>query len=138
MLEKDQEFLPTNPDLANILDRTDFYLENFHFWDLFRSQLSGFPVSQMSEFPDSQISRFADFQMPPPDPDELSDFNLAPLPMPPQTTPVTAKLVRIFMHAECCRLGGYDVVVVLQLCYLCHLGICRVVNVPSKHYTACH
>ena len=26
-------FFPTNPDLADILGRTDFDLENFYFWD---------------------------------------------------------------------------------------------------------
>ena len=29
------EFIPTNPDLADILGRTDFDFENFHFLDFF-------------------------------------------------------------------------------------------------------
>ena len=42
-------FFPTNPDLADILGRTDFYFEIFFvtFW-----------------IPNSQISRSADFQVP--------------------------------------------------------------------------
>ena len=41
-------FFPTNPDLADILGRTDFDFENFHFWD------PKFPDFQV---PDFQISR---------------------------------------------------------------------------------
>ena len=45
-----EDFFPTNPDLANILGRTDFNFENFDFlilrtpdfW-ISRSQNSGFP-----------------------------------------------------------------------------------------------
>ena len=32
-------FFPTNPDLADILGRTDFDFENFYFLDFFGSQL---------------------------------------------------------------------------------------------------
>ena len=32
---------PANPDLADILGRTDFDFENFYFWDFFGSQISG-------------------------------------------------------------------------------------------------
>ena len=34
-------FFPTNPDLADILGRTDFDFENFYFFDFFGSQISG-------------------------------------------------------------------------------------------------
>ena len=34
-------FFPTNPDLADILGRTDFDFENFYFLDFFGSQISG-------------------------------------------------------------------------------------------------
>ena len=34
-----EEFFPTNPDLADILSRTDFDFENLYFWDFFGSQL---------------------------------------------------------------------------------------------------
>ena len=30
-----EDFFPTNPDLADILDRTDFDFENLYFFDLF-------------------------------------------------------------------------------------------------------
>ena len=33
-------FFPTNPDLADILGRTDFDFENFYFFDLFGFQIS--------------------------------------------------------------------------------------------------
>ena len=32
---------PANPDLANILGRTDFDFENFYFWDFLGSQIFG-------------------------------------------------------------------------------------------------
>ena len=70
-------FFPTNPDFADILDRTALNLEKSDF--LFVGpQLSGFPGPQIStfldlqapdlqisRFPNSQISRFPDFQTPP-------------------------------------------------------------------------
>ena len=34
-----KDFFPTNPDLADILGRTDFDFENFYFLDLLGSQL---------------------------------------------------------------------------------------------------
>ena len=34
-------FFPTNPDLADILGRTDLDFENFYFLDFFGSQISG-------------------------------------------------------------------------------------------------
>ena len=36
-----EDFFPTDPDLADILGRSDFDFENFHFWDFFGSQISG-------------------------------------------------------------------------------------------------
>ena len=83
---------PANPDLADILGRTDLNFQNFQFvffcipnvW-IFRSpilQISKFPGPQISKFP---VSKFPDFQTPPPapPPDELSDPNLTPLPTHP-------------------------------------------------------
>ena len=61
-------FSPTNPDLADILGRTDLNFENFYFFDFLD--------------PNSQISRFPDFQTPPLT-DEPSDPNLTPLPTHP-------------------------------------------------------
>ena len=51
---------PTNPDLANILGRTDFNFENFHFFPFFGPQISGFPGPQISKFPDFQVPSFPD------------------------------------------------------------------------------
>ena len=101
-------FLP-NPDLADILSRTDLNFEIFYFFLIFwtphfwisRSpdlQISGFPSPQISKFPDSQISRFPDFQTPPPPPpplDELSDPNLTPLPTHPGMKYVARALAAI-------------------------------------------
>ena len=38
-----EDFFPTNPDLADILGRTDFDFENFYFLDFLGSQL-GLPA----------------------------------------------------------------------------------------------
>ena len=82
-------FFPRNPDLADILGRTDLILRIFwtqHFWiskspDL---QISGFPSPQICKFPDFHVPKFPDFQTPPsPALDEFSDPNLNPLPTHP-------------------------------------------------------
>ena len=39
-------FFLTNPDLADILGRTDLDFENFHFWYFFASQISRFQISK--------------------------------------------------------------------------------------------
>ena len=60
-------FFPTNPDLADILGRTDL---NFGILYFFGPHISGFPGPQISKLldfqvprsPNSQISRFPDFQ----------------------------------------------------------------------------
>ena len=36
-----EDFFPTNPDLPDILGRTDFAFENFYLLDFFGSQISG-------------------------------------------------------------------------------------------------
>ena len=64
-------FFPTNPDLADILGRTDLNSDNFYVL-FFGPQVSGFPGPQISKFldfqvprsPNSQISKFPDFQVP--------------------------------------------------------------------------
>ena len=38
-----EDFFPTNPDLADILGRTDFDFENFYFLDFLGSQLGPGP-----------------------------------------------------------------------------------------------
>ena len=51
-------FFPTNPDLADILGRTDLDLDNFYFlffWNLYFS---------IPRSPDLKIPRFLDFQVP--------------------------------------------------------------------------
>ena len=45
---------PANPDLGDILDRTDLDYENFYFWDFSGSQISRFPGSQISRFPENR------------------------------------------------------------------------------------
>ena len=50
-------FFPTNPDLADILGRTDLDFENFLGGDFFGSQISRFPGSKILDFP---ISKFLD------------------------------------------------------------------------------
>ena len=76
-------FVPTNPDLANILGRTDLDFENFYFFHFLDPKFLDFQVPRS---PNSQISRSPDFQTPPPPPpptDEPSDLNLTPLPTHP-------------------------------------------------------
>ena len=58
-----EDFLPTNPDLADILGDTDSDFENFHFLFLFWSEISRFPGSKISKFPGSQISKLPDSQI---------------------------------------------------------------------------
>ena len=93
-----EDFFPANPDLADILGRTDFDFENFCFLDFLDPK---FPDVQV---PDFQISRNLAWaklgpslgpawarawaqawaQTPPPaSPDEFSDPNLTPLPTHP-------------------------------------------------------
>ena len=43
---------PTNPDLADILGRTDFDFENCYFFDFFGSRIPRFPGSQISKIPE--------------------------------------------------------------------------------------
>ena len=56
-------FVPTNPDLANILGRTDFDFENFYFFDFLDPTFLDFQVPRSANFwisrsPDLQIHRF--------------------------------------------------------------------------------
>ena len=53
-------FFPTNPDLADILGRTNFDPDNFYFLGFFGLQISGFPGPQISKLPDFQVPRFPD------------------------------------------------------------------------------
>ena len=113
-----EDFVPTDPDLADILGRMDLEFEMFlcyyYYFCLFgegldpkfpdfqvpRSQnlwISRSPGLQIPRSPNSQISRFPDFQTPPPAPDEFSDPNLAPLPTHPGIKFVARALAAIFM-----------------------------------------
>ena len=47
------DFFPTNPDLADILGRTDLNFDNFYFLDLLDPKFPDF-----QELPDSWIPRF--------------------------------------------------------------------------------
>ena len=40
-------FFPVNPDLVDILGRTDFHSENFYFFVFFGFQISRFPGSKL-------------------------------------------------------------------------------------------
>ena len=85
-----EDFFPTNPDLADILGRTDLDFEIFLFWDfcwipnfqISRFQISKFPGSQIHKIPDFQVPRFPDSQTPPAPllapPDELSNADPGP------------------------------------------------------------
>ena len=97
-------FFPTNPDLADILGRTDLNFENFYFL-IFWTPNFGISMSldlQISEFPGPQISNFPDFQtLPaPPPPDALSDPNLTPLPTHPGIKYVARALAAMSHGAE--------------------------------------
>ena len=75
-------FFPTNPDLADMLGRTDLNFEIFYFFDFLDPTFLDFQVPRS---PNSQMSRSPEFQTPPTPtaPDEFSDPNLTPLPMHP-------------------------------------------------------
>ena len=56
-----EDFFPANPDLADILGRTDLDFENFYFGDFLGSQISRFTDSKILDF---LIFRFLDFPIP--------------------------------------------------------------------------
>ena len=67
-----------NPDIANILGRTDLNFESLYFLDYLDPNFLDFQVPRSPNF---WISRSPNFQTPPaPAPDEFSDPNLPPLP----------------------------------------------------------
>ena len=102
-------FFPANPDLADILGRTDLKFETFYFFDFLDPTFLDFQVPRS---PNSQISRFPDFQtLPPaPAPNELSDPNLTPLPTHPG--------IKYFARSPCCDNW--------QQCYGILVNICEV------------
>ena len=63
-------FFPTNPDLANILGRTDLIFEMFYcFFDFLDPKILNFQVRRSQNFwisrsPDLQIPKIPDFQVP--------------------------------------------------------------------------
>ena len=63
---------PTNPDLADILGRTDLNFENFYFFFIFWTPNIWISRSQKSGFPDFQKSGFPGFQKINTEPLELS------------------------------------------------------------------
>ena len=71
-----EDLFPTNPNIADILGRTDLNFEIF----LLDPKFLDFQVPRS---PNPQISRSPDFQTPAPPPDELSDPNLTPFPTHP-------------------------------------------------------
>ena len=48
-------FVPTNPDLADMLGRTDFDFGNLYFWDFVGFQISRFPGSRFPSFQKSGL-----------------------------------------------------------------------------------
>ena len=70
-------FFPTNPDLADILGRTDLNFEKFYFFIFWTPNFQTPPPP------------------PPPPPDELSDPNLTPLPTHPGIKYVARALAAI-------------------------------------------
>ena len=44
-----EDFFPTNPDLADILGRTDLVFENFHFFDFLDSKFLDFKVPRFQK-----------------------------------------------------------------------------------------
>ena len=52
-----EDFFPANPDLADILGRTDFDFDNFCFFGFVGSQIPRFPGSQISKFPDRGLGQ---------------------------------------------------------------------------------
>ena len=64
-----EDFFPTNPDLANILGRTDFNVETFYVFDFLDPKFLDFQVPKSQNFwisrpPDLQIPKIPDFQVP--------------------------------------------------------------------------
>ena len=53
-------FFLTNPDLADILGRTDLDFENFYFFDVLDPKFLDF---QVPRFPNSQIEAWADLDL---------------------------------------------------------------------------
>ena len=93
-----EDFFPTNPDLADIFGGTDFDFESFYFFDLLGPK---FLDVQVPRSPNSQISRLPDFQTPLAPPDELSDPNLTPLPTHPGIKYVERALAAISILLWC-------------------------------------
>ena len=106
-------FFPTNPDLADILGRTDFDFENFYFLDFLGPHLGpdlGPAWAQLGPSLGPGLGPAwaqAWAQTPPPapaPPDEFSDPNLTPLPTHPgmkyfrKETLAVDKKMCIFLH----------------------------------------
>ena len=79
-----------NPDLADILGRTDLDFENSYFLDLLDPKFLDFQVPRSQN---SQISTSLDFQTPAAD--EFSDPNLTPLPTHPG--------IKYIARSPCCN-----------------------------------
>ena len=88
-----EDFFPTNPDLADILGRTDLNFDNLYFFDFLDPKFLDFQVPRSPNFwisrsPDLQIPRFPGCQISrcrrrAAPPDEFSDPNLTLLPTHP-------------------------------------------------------
>ena len=94
-------FVPTNPDLVDMLGRMEFDFVIFFGWDG-GGRGPSFLDFQIPRSPKSQISRFPDFQTPPPPAvaEEFSDPNLTPLPTHPGIKYVARALAAIWYQAN--------------------------------------
>ena len=53
-----RRFFSTNPDLADILGRTDLDFENFHFWDFLDPTFLDFQVPRFAEiWPEPSLTK---------------------------------------------------------------------------------
>ena len=95
-----EDLFPANPDLVDILGRTDSDFEILFFW-IVESKCSGFRGPQISKIPDFQTPAA-------PAPDELSDPNLTPLPTHPGIK------LKYVARSPCCDKG--DVVECFRCC----------------------
>ena len=59
-----EDYFPTNLDLADILGKTDLEFENFHFFHFVDPKFLDSQVPRFPKFPIFHISKFPDFQVP--------------------------------------------------------------------------
>ena len=103
-----EDFFPTDPDLADILGRMDLDFENFYFFDFLDPRFLDFQVPRFSNFWISrpQISKFPDLQVPR-FPDSGAGAAAAGRTLRPQPDPSpNAPRDQIRRKGPCCDKGG--------------------------------